>query len=65
MGALGGPEILIVALVAIVLFGGGKLAELGKGLGKGISELRAGLREGPADEPAPTSEAARHDAKRS
>lgn len=36
---LGGQEILIVALVILVLFGGRKIPELMKGLGQGIKEF--------------------------
>ncbi len=52
MGAIGGPELLVVVAIAVVLFGGSRIAELGKGLGKGISNFKAGLRdeaeEGPS-----------------
>lgn len=37
---LGGSELLIIALVVIVLFGGKKIPELMKGLGKGMSEFK-------------------------
>ncbi len=39
LGGLGGPEILLVAFVVLLLFGGKKLPELMKGLGKGIREF--------------------------
>ena len=39
LGNLGGPEILLVAFVVLLLFGGKKLPELMKGLGKGIKEF--------------------------
>lgn len=37
--SLGGPEIILVAFVVLLLFGGKKLPELMKGLGKGIREF--------------------------
>ncbi len=37
--SLGGPEIILVAFVVLLLFGGRKLPELMKGLGKGIREF--------------------------
>jgi sec-independent protein translocase protein TatA len=37
--SLGGPEIMLVAFVVLLLFGGKKLPELMKGLGKGIREF--------------------------
>jgi len=44
LGGLGGPEIIVIALVAIVLFGGKKVGELGKGLGEGISNFKTALK---------------------
>lgn len=37
---MGGPEIIIVVLAIIVLFGGKRIPELMKGLGKGIKEVK-------------------------
>lgn len=51
MGAIGGPEILIIVVLAVVLFGGSRIAELGKGLGKGISQFKAGLRDEVEEDP--------------
>jgi sec-independent protein translocase protein TatA len=44
LGVLGGPEIIVIALVAIVLFGGKKVGELGKGLGEGIRNFKTALK---------------------
>jgi sec-independent protein translocase protein TatA len=44
LGGLGGPELIVVALVAIVLFGGKKVGELGKGLGEGIRNFKTALK---------------------
>lgn len=38
---LGGPELMIVAFIVLLLFGGKKLPELMKGLGKGIREFNS------------------------
>ncbi len=40
MGNLGTPEILLILLVVLVLFGAKKIPELAQGLGKGIREFR-------------------------
>jgi len=40
LGGLGGGEILIIALVLLLMFGGKKIPELMKGLGKGIKEFK-------------------------
>jgi sec-independent protein translocase protein TatA len=53
---LGGPEIILIAFLMLLLFGGRKIPELMRGLGKGIrefnsarnsieSEIREGMRE--------------------
>jgi TatA/E family protein of Tat protein translocase len=42
---LGGPEIIIVLVLGLVLFGAKKLPELGKGLGTGIREFKKGVND--------------------
>ena len=43
---LGPTEILIIALVVLLLFGGKKIPELMKGLGKGVKNFKEGMNEG-------------------
>ncbi len=43
-------EILVVALVVLLLFGGKKIPELMKGLGKGVKSFKEGLNEGDKPE---------------
>lgn len=40
---LGMPEIVIIAIVVLVLFGGKKLPELMHGVGKGIRDFKKGM----------------------
>tara|TARA_B110000438_G_C15556624_1_gene539324 strand:+ start:358 stop:543 length:186 start_codon:yes stop_codon:yes gene_type:complete len=40
-----GPEMLIIFLALLLLFGGKKIPELMRGLGKGISEFKKGKNE--------------------
>ena len=40
MGQIGFPEIMIIFLIALLVFGPKKLPELGKSLGKGLKEFR-------------------------
>ena len=47
---LGGWEILIIALVILLIFGGAKIPELMKGVGKGIRNFKEGIKEGDEDE---------------
>ena len=42
---LGGPELIFIFLLALVLFGGKKVGELGKGLGEGIRNFKKALSE--------------------
>jgi sec-independent protein translocase protein TatA len=46
MGSLGAPELLLIALIALIVFGTGRLPELGKGLGEGIRNFKNAMREG-------------------
>ena len=41
----GGPEIFLIVLVMLLLFGAKKIPELARGLGKGIREFRDASRE--------------------
>jgi len=41
---LGMPEIVIIAIVVLLLFGGKKIPELMKGIGKGVKNFREGIK---------------------
>lgn len=43
MVGIGYPEILLIALVILLLFGGKKIPELMKGLGKGVKGFKDGI----------------------
>jgi len=45
-GSLGIPELLLILLLVIIIFGAGKLPQLGKGLGEGIRNFRSAMRDG-------------------
>jgi len=50
MGDLGLPELLVIALLAVLLFGTRRIPEVAKGLGEGIRSFKLALRgEGSAD----------------
>ena len=55
---LGGQEILLIALVVLLLFGGAKIPELMKGLGKGVKSFKDGMKEVDID---PDSEKEKED----
>ena len=50
MGNIGPGELLIIALIALLLFGAGRIADIGKGLGQGIKNFKQGLKEGDEEE---------------
>lgn len=50
-GNLGWGEILIIALVVVLLFGGKKIPELMKGMGKGVRSFKEGMKGLSDEEP--------------
>ena len=49
MGQLGFPELLIIAVIALLIFGPKKLPELGSGLGKAIRDFKRAVNETTSD----------------
>ncbi len=45
LGNLGAGEIVVVALIVLLLFGGKKIPELMKGIGKGVKSFRDGVKD--------------------
>ena len=45
IGGLGMPELIIILVIILIIFGAGKLPEIGAGLGKGIQNFRKSSRE--------------------
>lgn len=45
MFGLGAQEILIIAFIVLLLFGGKKIPELMKGLGKGVKSFKDGMKD--------------------
>ncbi len=49
MGNIGAWELIIIAILVIVIFGGKKLPELGRGLGRGLANFRQAVKEPATD----------------
>lgn len=49
IGGLGFQEILLIALVVLLFFGGKKIPEMMKGLGKGVKAFKDGMKEVESD----------------
>ena len=45
IGGLGASEIILIALVVLLFFGGKKIPEMMKGLGKGVRSFKDGMKE--------------------
>ncbi len=48
-GNLGMPELLIILLICLLVFGAGKLPEIGKALGKSIGEFKNAMKQTDSD----------------
>ena len=46
LGMIGGPQVILLIAVVLLLFGGRKIPELMKGLGSGIKEFKNATKEG-------------------
>ena len=49
--SIGLPELMIILVVAVLLFGGKKIPELAKGLGEGIRNFKESLKSEPPPPP--------------
>jgi sec-independent protein translocase protein TatA len=49
-GRLGVPELVIILVIIILIFGANRLPEIGRGIGKGIRNFKDANRDGKADD---------------
>ncbi len=57
MAGLGVPELLIILVIVVILFGASRLAGVGSALGTSVREFKKGVQ----DEPSPAAIPIRHD----
>lgn len=50
MGGIGAPELIIVLIIILLLFGAKKLPELSRSLGSSVKELRSSMADDKKDE---------------
>lgn len=50
-----GPELIIILVIVVLLFGIGRLSRIGSELGRGIREFRKGLKGDEEEEETPSS----------
>ncbi|MGE0879009.1 MAG: twin-arginine translocase TatA/TatE family subunit [Acidimicrobiia bacterium] len=58
---IGPPELLIIAVIVLLLFGGAKIPKLARSLGQAQKEFKQGLDEGRKDDATTTPAAKPHD----
>ena len=50
MPNLGLPELLVILVIVVLVFGAGKIPQLGKGLGEGIKNFKDAMKDGESGE---------------
>jgi len=46
LGSIGMPELLVILVIVILIFGVNKIPQLGKGLGEGIRNFKSAMKDG-------------------
>ncbi len=49
MFGIGMPELIVILIIILIIFGAGKLPEIGSGIGKGIRNFRSATKEKPKE----------------
>lgn len=61
MGGLGTSEIVVIAVVALILFGPSKIPEFARQLGRAVNMFKKGMKEGLEEDEAPKKDGAKKD----
>ena len=48
MGRIGLPELLVILVIVVLIFGANRLPQLGRGVGSAIKNFKDGMKEGTA-----------------
>ncbi|MBI3565877.1 MAG: twin-arginine translocase TatA/TatE family subunit [Elusimicrobia bacterium] len=51
MGGLGTSELIVIAVVALILFGPSKIPDFARSLGRAVNQFKKGLNEGLEEDP--------------
>ena len=49
MGRIGFPELIVILVIIIMIFGANRLPDIGRGIGKGIRNFKEATKEGEND----------------
>ena len=49
MGSIGFPELIVILVIIILIFGANRLPEIGRGIGKGIRNFKDATKDGIND----------------
>ena len=63
IGPIGVPELLVIFLILVLIFGASKLPQLGRGLGEGIRNFKSGIKGGDKADELEQGQSTREDTK--
>jgi sec-independent protein translocase protein TatA len=61
MFGLGMPELIVILIIILIIFGAGKLPEIGSGIGKGIRNFKKATQEKPDEISSPEDKKTKRD----